>query len=143
MAQQETSVAEAHGRAHAALLDDLRKLEEAARMASDIVELRVQLGATKTHLTAHFRFEEEHGYMDAVREQAPRLQHAIERLAAEHRELTESLADLIAQNAATPNVEDRLREQIPAWVKRVRRHEAREDDVVYEAFNRDIGPEDC
>jgi hypothetical protein len=35
-----------------------------------------------------------------------------------------------------------LRQEVRAWIERVRQHEARENDLVQEAFNRDIGTED-
>jgi len=66
------SVAEALGRAHEALLADLRELEQAADPSSGegLVGLRARLGEARVHLTEHFRFEEENGYMDAVRARA-------------------------------------------------------------------------
>jgi hypothetical protein len=49
----ENSVAEALGRAHAALLADLRELEQAARPSSGegVAELRARLVATQRHVT--------------------------------------------------------------------------------------------
>jgi hypothetical protein len=140
----ENSVAEALCRAHVALLEDLRKLEEAARPASgeSLTELRARLGATQAHVTEHFRFEEQNGYLDAVRKREPRLERAIQQLAEEHRALAESLEVLIKQARAATTLDDPFREAIRRWVERVREHEARENDLVQDAFNLDIGAED-
>ena len=144
MGRAENSVAEALRRAHAALLEDLRKLEEAARPDSGEgpAELRARLGATRAHVTEHFRFEEQNGYMDAVRKREPRLERKIEQLAEEHRELAQSLERLIEHAGAATSLDDPFREEVRGWVERVRQHEVRENDVVQDAFNLDIGAED-
>jgi hypothetical protein len=71
--------AEALARAHAALLDDLRRLEETATptSAGALEGLRGRLGATQAHLLEHFRCEEHDGNMGAVRKQEPRLERAV------------------------------------------------------------------
>ncbi len=144
MGTTENSVAEALGRAHAALLADLRELEQAARPSSreGLVELRARLVATQTHVTEHFRFEEQNGYMDAVRKREPRLERAIQQLAEEHRYPAQSLEVLVEQSGVATSLDDSLREEVQGWVERVRRHELRENDLVQDAFNLDIGAED-
>jgi len=144
MGRTETTVAEALGRAHAALLEDLRKLEEAARPKSreGVAELRDRLNATRAHVTEHFRFEEQNGYMDAVRKREPRLERTIEQFAEEHRQLAQALEALIERAGATMSLDDQFREEVRGWVERVRHHEAHENDVVQDAFNLDIGAED-
>ncbi len=141
MGNNDMSVAETLTQAHAALSEQLRLLDEAA-LAAGVVELRNRLGSTQTHLVEHFRLEEQNGYMGAVRERAPRLERAIEQLALEHHELARSLQALIAQSKAATSVDDPFRQQIREWIKRVRRHEAHENDVLQDAFNLDIGAED-
>jgi hypothetical protein len=144
MGNANTFVAEALGRAHAALLEDLRKLEEAARPASggNFAGLRARLGATRTHITEHFRFEEQNGYMDAVRVREPRLERAIQRLAGEHRRLAQSLDGLIGKAAVATGLDSRLRDEVRKWVKRVREHEVRESRLVQDAFNLEVSAED-
>src|SRR5208282_360511 len=99
MTTTENAVAEALALAHRALLSDLRELEQAASRPSQegLEDLRARLGAAHTHITEHFRFEEENGYMDAVRKREPRLERTIEQLAAEHRELARTLSSLIGE----------------------------------------------
>jgi hypothetical protein len=140
----ENAVAEALGQAHVALLADLRELEQAVRPSSGegLPDLRARLGATHTHITEHFRFEEQNGYMDAVRKREPRLERTVQQLAEEHRQLARSLEVLIEQARAATSLDDPFREEVRGWVERVRRHEVRENDVVQDAFNLDIGAED-
>jgi hemerythrin-like domain-containing protein len=140
----QNSVAEALSRAHAALLQDLRTLEEAVRPSSGegLPELRARLGATHTHIAEHFRFEEQNGYMDAVRKREPRLERTVQQLAEEHRQLTQSLDALIGEARTAANLDDSFRERVVAWVEEVRQHEIRENDLVQDVFNLDIGAED-
>ena len=138
------SVAEALGRAHEALLADLRELERAADPSSGegLVGLRARLGKARAHLTEHFRFEEENGYMDAVRAREPRLERTIQHLAEEHSQLKRSLDALIGEASAATNLSDTLRDEIREWIDCVRRHEVHENDLVQDAFDLDIGAED-
>ena len=138
------SVADAMSRAHAALIHDLRKLEEAVRPAASIgvTRLLVRLGQTEAHLTDHFRFEEENGYMDTVRKRDPSRERLIEQLAEDHRQLAQSLTALIKTASAATKVNDSLRRDVQRWIERVLEHETRENDLVQEVFNMDIGAED-
>jgi len=144
MARTENSAAEALGRAHAALLDDLRKLEESVDLPSGngLAEVRTRLTATATHIAQHFRYEEQGGYMETLRKREPRLELAIQHLAQEHRLLSQSL-DALRESAATATeVDDLLRGHIQRWVNHVRQHETRENDLVQDAYNQDIGAKD-
>jgi hypothetical protein len=138
------SVAESLGRAHVTLLDDLRDLEEAVRPAlrEGLVDLPARLEATRVHITAHFRFEEQDGYMDAVRTQQPHLERTIQQLAEEHHQLAQSLDALLGEARTTASQYDALREQVRQWIEHVRAHEVRENDLVLDAFNRDVGTKD-
>jgi hemerythrin-like domain-containing protein len=135
---------EALGRAHTDLLDDLRRLEGADRPASGAgpSELESRLAATQAHITEHFRFEEEGGYMDALRKDQPHLERAILQLAAEHRELAQAVAALLEQARAVRDLDGKVRDAVREWIARVRRHETRENQLVQDAFNRDIGSDD-
>jgi hypothetical protein len=144
MAKIGTSVVDGLKKAHAALMEDLHKLEQVVQPTSSatLSEVRARLGATRTHITEHFRFEEENGYMDTVRTREPRLEREVQWLAEEHRELARSLEALVGDAAAAQRLEDRLRHGVTEWIKRVRQHESRENDLFQDAFNLDIGPED-
>jgi PAS domain S-box-containing protein len=105
-------------------------------------ELRARLGESRADITKHFRFEEQNGYMDVVRKREPRLERNIQQLADEHRRLVESLDGLVREFGTATKLGDTLRQEVRAWVEHVRQHEAREHDLVQDAFNLDIGPED-
>jgi iron-sulfur cluster repair protein YtfE (RIC family) len=139
-----TSVGEELRHAHAALLDDLADLQEAVHPSSreSMPALRARLAAAQDHIAEHFRCEEQGGYMEVVRKREPRLAHEIRLLEQEHRVLAESLAALVGQAAVIPAVNDAFREKLLAWIEQIRRHEKRENDLVQNAFNLDIGPED-
>lgn len=144
MAKTEISIAEALSRAHQALRNDLRTLEESVDSASgqDLPPLRAHLGTARTHLLEHFRFEEKNGYMDKVRKDAPRLEREIDRLAGEHRQLAQALDALIEKANEGRDLSPPLRDEVRHWIASVMRHEAREDELVQDAFNLDISAED-
>ena len=128
--------------AHASLLEDLRKLEDAAQASGAKPEdLRACLLATQAHVTEHFRFEEQDGYFAAVRKRAPHAHRTIQELAEDHRRLAGALQGLIQESTA-PIVAEPLRKRIAEWVLWVRDHEARENKLVQEVFNRDFEAED-
>ena len=142
--RKEIAVAESLSQAHAVLLADLRELEQAVHPSSGegLAELRARLGEARADITKHFRFEEQNGYMDVVRKREPRLERNIQQLADEHRRLVESLDGLVREFGTATKLGDTLRQEVRAWVERVRQHEARENDLIQDAFNLDIGPED-
>jgi hypothetical protein len=111
-------------------------------LAEDPVELRLRLEVTQEHVTEHFRFEESQGYMDAVRNREPRLERTIQQLADEHQHLAGALEALIERVRTATCLDEALRAAVRDWLDHLRRHEVRENLLVQEAFNVDIGPED-
>jgi hypothetical protein len=144
MKQTRASIAEALTQAHATLLHDLGKLEEAVQPASSegLAQLRSRLAATRTHIARHFHFEERDGYMDAIRKREPRLERTVQLLAEEHGELLTSLDALVKEAEKAAKLDNGFRDKVRGWVDRVRRHEVREGELVQDAFNLDIGAED-
>jgi hemerythrin len=144
MPKTKNSITDALGSAHVALLADLRKLGRAVLSSSkaSLAELRAKLAETRAHITEHFRFEEQDGYMAEVRKCAPRLDRTIRQLAEEHRQLSETLDAIITEATAATGLGNRLREEIRTWIKHVRQHESREDELMQDAFNVDIGTKD-
>lgn len=107
-----------------------------------VPELSARLLATQRHVSEHFRFEEQNGYMGAVRKREPRLEHTIQQLEEEHRQLLRSLETLLGVVQAATSLDNVFREKVRAWVERVRHHEARENEVIQDAYNQDISAED-
>jgi hypothetical protein len=106
------------------------------------MDLCDRLGAVRDHVANHFRLEETNGYMDVVAKRQPRLDRAIRLLAEEHAGLLQSLDDIIAEAIRTTAVDDRLRNQITAWLERIHTHEDRENRLIEDAFDFDIGAND-
>jgi predicted nucleic acid-binding Zn-ribbon protein len=144
MANKPLSVVEALREAHLALLKDLAGLEDAARssVGTDSAEMRSRLERARSHITEHFRFEEQNGYMDAVLDHEPNLARIVENLREEHRQLAQELEGLIERTMTGRHLEVAFRDQVRSWIEGVRRHEHRENSLVQDAFNVDFGAED-
>lgn len=143
MQTRQSTLAETHSQAHTTLSEDLRGLELASRANSpeDRAQLLDRLQYTHNQVVEHFRFEEQNGYMEAVRKRQPRLERTIQELAMEHRELTHALEELAAQ-ARSASPDDEIRQKIREWLARIRHHETQENELVQDAFNLDIAAED-
>jgi hypothetical protein len=96
----------------------------------------------REHLLAHFRFEEQNGYMDAIRRREPRLERAIQELLEEHRVLKDQLDELIAATQTGKDQDAALPDGVHKWIQHLRRHEAAENRLMEEAYTQDIGSED-
>ncbi len=143
MAEKIVSLGEALRHAHSGLLADLTQLEEIARRAPGAPTiLLAPLTATRGHLATHFRLEEKGGYMDAVRDREPRMQHAASQLGIEHEQLMQSLDGLVTRASRAEGPDESLREDVLQWLDRVQNHEHRENELIQEAFNTDLGGED-
>jgi hypothetical protein len=144
MTKVKESLADALGRAHAALLKDLKEISAAARSRrrAGATAWRQRLEALQTHITQHFCLEEENGYMTEVLKRKPHYKREVDELLDEHRELFQSLSQLIAE-LNDPSAPDLVwRKQVLGWIAQIRKHERRENDLVQDAFNLDISAED-
>jgi 4-oxalocrotonate tautomerase len=132
----ERSFADALHEAHTALLRALQELERAIGPTSSDgpADLLPRLGQVRTHLTAHFRFEEEGGYMAPVLKEEPRLHAEVQRLFIEHSQMAQALDAIIEGVGRGPSLQDSSRQQIRFWIGTVRHHETRENDLVQEAY---------
>jgi hypothetical protein len=84
-----------------------------------------------------------HGLYGGVLTSAPRLSNAVTRLTREHADINGLLEDLLARvsgSANTDRVED-IRGQGTLLLDRLIRHRQRGADLVYEAFQADVGGE--
>jgi hypothetical protein len=136
------------GHEHLSLLGLLDRLEEKVEPASAgcaglLVGLLKEVQAT---LQRHFRFEEQGGYMSYIMaEDAPYLYRAAQELLLEHGRLSDGLESLIASAAGVApesSVPTTLQEQVRHWVRLVRDHEARENRLIHQACNQEIGADD-
>ena len=144
MSKLRVSLAEAMGRAHRVLLEELRDLEKAVGppLPGGPARLIPRLEWLREHLAEHFRFEEENGYLVEVRQREPNREREINQLQEEHRQLAQSLNALLGEARGASNRSDSFGEKVRAWVEQVRRHESHENRLVQDAFNRDTSAED-
>jgi hypothetical protein len=94
-------------------------------------------------LSADFRLHVEitegsNGLYQELLETAPRLSEAVSRLTGEHAAIRHTL-DALLSTAATSTDADRLRDQGTALLGRLVRHRQQGSDLVYEAYEFDIG----
>jgi hypothetical protein len=144
MKKRPISPAEALNRAHHALLEDVRTLEIVVSPPARQGPAQVAgcLEVLREHISEHFRFEEQDGYMEAVRQRQPNREREMNQLQDEHVLLARSLDDLITEARAAREMADSFRASVRAWVERVRQHEVHENRLVQEAFNQDVSAED-
>jgi hypothetical protein len=138
------TLARALSHAHNLLLRDLRGLGRFIQPDADgsIVELRSRLASTYTDVCEHFRLEERGGYLDNMQVREPRLQRIIAELGAEHLELREALEEIRSEAAVARDMDDVLRYKVRTWIDRLLQHETRENDVVQDAVDSDLGAAD-
>jgi hypothetical protein len=147
MSELTPSFATELGHEHASLLRQLAWLVEwpgpgKADRAGPLLE---RLREVRAILQRHFLFEEQGGYMSHVLADAPHLDRAARELLAEHGRLGDGLDSLITSAAGVPPespVAPDLRERVRQWVLLVRGHETRENRLIQQACNQDIGTED-
>jgi len=84
------------------------------------------------------------GFQADLLAQAPRLSNAVSRLVSEHKALTKALARLgeRAKNAKSPEGIEAVRALGTDVVADISRHRQRGADLIYEAYEHDIGGED-
>lgn len=126
---------------HHALLKDLDVLEKDAGYLN-AAALRTRMIKSKRDLSEHFDDEEHGGYLLTVRARDPNLSCLIDRLKAEHRELRMALDALLWRFEHPEMLTPALRADIQDWVTSVRAHETRENELIQDAFGRDIGAGD-
>lgn len=137
METPEKSFAETLLEVHTDLMRELQKLEFAVDSGAreGPSGLDALLRNIQAHLTEHFRFEEDGGYMASVLKEEPHYGPTAEKLLAEHTELAQTLGALIREVGSARTLPDAVRDKIRAWVGRVRHHEASENQLVMEAYN--------
>ncbi|GAB4140232.1 hemerythrin domain-containing protein [Thermopirellula anaerolimosa] len=127
-----------------ALLEELETaLAKRDRPPKEVIRLLSEL---PVHLEAHFSFEEAGRFFDEGMLRAPHLQPKADKILAEHTPLVDAAKSL----AATASEDDQT---VPEWWERVHsgfaalkndlsRHEHAENDLVQEAYIRDLGARD-
>jgi hemerythrin-like domain-containing protein len=142
-AQTREPFADSFCQAHEALRQNLGEVDEAARVPSrNPWELGSLLDKVRMHLLKHFRLEEKDGYMSEVLKEDPSRERTARHLLEEHCQLAECLDALVEEAAAWESRRDAFLEKVRAWVKRVQQHESRENRLIEDVLNRDLGTKD-
>ncbi len=83
------------------------------------------------------------GLHQSVVQTAPRLSHAVQQLGLEHVTIRDEVAALLAQTAELDCVErvDEIRSRATTLLATIARHQQRGADLIYEAYESDIGGE--
>lgn len=144
MATTQSAIMDALGQAHSRLTDDLRRLDLAVHQESEqgLDVLRKGLSSTYTHVCEHFRLEELGGFLNDVEDREPRFARIARGLALEHRELRQSLDSLHGEANVAARVDASLREAVRKWIAKMRLHETRENDLMQDVFESDLGAPD-
>jgi hypothetical protein len=99
----------------------------------------------RDQLALHFSLEEAYGYFEDPIEVAPQLSRAANRLRAEHQELYLDFCNLVERSERM--FYDEQHAALALWLgpefldfdSRLRSHEERENDLIVEAYDGDIG----
>lgn len=132
--------------AHRTLRNRLASIEEALeKRVTSISEVSDQLAQLADQLIKHFAGEEEGGYFVEALRDAPRLVSRANRLMLQHPKMTAEARQLagVADSDITPGLWwQQTHEQFVAFKEELLKHEKKEDHLIQEALNRDIGSND-
>ena len=126
-------------------LADLRHRSQRPIAPSHCRLLTDRLCLLRDQLAMHFSLEEAYGYFDDPVEVAPQLGRAADQLRKEHKSLYLELCDLV-DHAERWLYEEKLA-NLALWIgpqfvefdRRLREHEERENELIYDAYDADIG----
>lgn len=108
-------------------------------------EVLAMLDSLLGFLRAHFQHEDEGGFFDQITEQSPRLSDRAEKVRDEHATLLsdfQTLRALAAQGETDDAWWSRLDSEFHRISKELMHHEHREEDLLQESFNDDVGTGD-
>ena len=116
-----------------------QRLVDGIQNNTDPSVLRTLLLEFRSELTDHFGLEEaEDGLFDAIEEAAPHFAMNIARRKSEHREFVAELDGLLARFPDTSSRAE-LSESIASLVQRMRRHDNKENVLLLDSMETDIG----
>ena len=107
--------------------------------------LPTMLAELSAHLSTHFAFESDGGYLNEALENAPRLQGRADALEAQHPKLLTLVMELRQQvNEGTESDAwwEHIEQRFADFSKMLIEHESGENQLVQEAFDRDTGSQD-
>jgi len=131
---------------HQALKELLVRIEQALEKRDiPIPEVGKLLGELGDRLVKHFELEEQGGYFAEALLQAPRLVARANDLLAQHPKMCTQADRLLELAAAEGNADDwwkKTRERFLAFKEELLKHESKEDGLLQEAYQQDLGAND-
>lgn len=123
------------------LLGDVAGLLKAK--TAPIADVQRDLGSVVTYLTDHFRNEDRHGgFFTEIVDLAPRLVERAEGISHEHRDLLsafEKFSQRATAEEASPTWWEDTQREFHDLSKQLMDHEHREQELLQEAFDDDLG----
>ena len=129
-------------------LEELRHRCQRPIAPANCRHLVERLSQLRDQLALHFALEEAYGYFDDPVDVAPRLSYAAENLRSEHRSLYLDLTNIVERAERLIHSEQLATLALwfgPEFLEfdlALRDHESRENELIYEAFDTDIGTGD-
>jgi len=130
------------GAEHAILGQLVQRVTEIVEQPPTDVDLLVLLSTLEdlaAHCGKHMALEEQDGYLSNVVQRMPNSSHTVEAVLAEHDTLRNELADVIKALRAGSDAIDEIVARVRHWTVAMENHETRENQLVQEAFDSDLG----
>ncbi|MCG8585124.1 MAG: hemerythrin domain-containing protein [Pirellulales bacterium] len=133
-------------REHRELLAVTRRIREALDAhRGGKSSLPTMFSELASHLTAHFAFESEDGYLSEALENAPHLQSQADELESQHPKLLAAvmeMRDLVNREEESDGWWQQLVDRFDSFSEMLIEHERDENRLVQEALDRDTGSKD-
>lgn len=107
--------------------------------AGKLAEMMLSL---QRHVQEHFDEEEEGGFFHEVVTQAPRMTDRAENLKSEHVDLAGTVTELVTMANDAEELSRTLDAKFHEFSKALMHHESKENDLLLDAYELDIGPSD-
>ena len=129
---------------HIALIHTIDELKASIQAPETSAQTLQRLSETlRDRISDRFTEEQEHALFQHLLQSAPRLQREIEALEGDHEELRLQLEALLRLFDATGEVDrSRFADQFSAFLQHFSDHERREDDLIQEVYDDDLGSSD-
>lgn len=138
---------------HQKVLEEHRQLRELLGKIDRVLQERKEtiaeagklLGELGDRLVKHFTLEEEGGYFGETLLQAPRLVARANELLAQHPKMCTQATELCEVAASPENADDwwdKTSQRFQAFKKELLAHERKEDSLLQEAYQQDLGTHD-
>ncbi len=112
-------------------------LESAAKVVETLKSLQ-------RHVQAHFYEEENGGFFDDIVAEAPRMSERAESIKREHTRLSDAMQELVccAEEVERDDGRQLLEAKFHDFSKELMHHETRENEMLLETYDDDIGSKD-